>query len=163
MRSESTVRQDELGDLARQIASQIKSGSQAENVLRPSFNRPAAPRPEQVAALNSIVRAADLIGNRQEQLLLMERRATEAEDQIALMKRQMAEYEDKLRAALDHLQRERRRSEDLEQRSADMLDRTQSMMTDASERLATSEKRAAQAEEYLATLQSMIRERFEHV
>ena len=160
MRSESTVRQDELGDLARQIASQLKTGDR-ENVLRPSFNRPAAPRPEQVAALNSIVRAADLIGNRHEQLLTLERRAQDAEELSAHLKKQVSDYEDKLRAALDHLQRERRRSEDLEQRSADMLDRTQQMLTDAGERLAASDKRAAQAEEYLAALQSMIRERLD--
>ena len=38
---------------------------------------------------------------------------------------------------------------------------TQAMITDASERLLASEKRASLAEEYLATLQGMIRERLE--
>ena len=164
MRAEA-IRQDELGDLARQIASQLKpdGASRAENVLRPKFQRPQsqATRPEQVAALNAIVKAADLMGSRNEQLLMTERRAHDAEEQVLMLRRQMNDLEVKLRTALDLAQRERKRAEDLEQRSAEMLDRTQAMLTEAGEQLAASEKRAEQAEEYLATLQTVIRERFE--
>jgi chromosome segregation ATPase len=165
MRAEA-IRQDELGDLARQIASQLKpdGAARSENVLRPSFQRQSAQpatRPEQVAALNAIVKAADLIGARQEQLQATERRATEAEEQVVALRRQINDLEMKLRTALDLAQRERKRAEDLEQRSAEMLDRTQAMLTDASEQLAASEKRANQAEDYLANLQSLIRDRLE--
>lgn len=164
MRAEA-IRQDELGDLARQIASQLKPDGavRPENVLRPAFQRhqSQATRPEQVAALNAIVKAADLIGNRQEQLLLSERRAQDAEEAAALLRRQLNDVEGKLRTALDLAQRERKRAEDLEQRSAELLDRTQAMLAEASDQLAAAEKRATQAEEYLATLQSMIRERLE--
>ncbi len=164
MRAESTVRQDELGDLARQIASQLKSdpaARAAENVLRPSFPRPTAARPEQVAAMNAVVRAADLMGSRREQIAIAERRAGEAEDKVEALKRLLIETEDKLSSTIDALERERKRAEDLERRSAEMLDRTQAMITDASDRLIASEKRASLAEEYLATLQNMIRERLE--
>ena len=163
MRAESTARQDELGDLARQIASQLKTdpASRPENVLRPSFPRPSAPRPEQVAAMNAVVKAADLMGNRKEQIAILERRASEAEDKVEALKRHLIETEDKLTATLDALDRERKRCEDLERRSAEMLDRTQAMVTDASERLAASDKRAMLAEDYLSTLQGIIRERLE--
>lgn len=161
MRSESTARQDELGDLARQIASQLKNDGRPENVLRPNFPRPAAPRPDQVAAINSIVKASESLGVRKEQVAIAERRAAEAEDKVEALKRHLVETEDKLTAALDGLDRERKRVEELERRSAEMLDRTQAMITDASERLQASEKRASLAEEYLATLQTMIRERLE--
>lgn len=164
MRAEA-IRQDELGDLARQIASQLKPDgpSRSENVLRPAFHRQQsqATRPEQVAALNAIVKAADLIGSRQEQLLLTERRAQDAEELAALLRRQMNELESKLRTALDLAQRERKRAEELEQRSAELLDRTQAMLSEAGDQLAAAEKRATQAEEYLVTLQSMIRDRLE--
>lgn len=162
MRSESTARQDELGDLARHIASQLRSDPpRTENVVRPNFPRPAAPRPEQVAAMNAIVKAADAMGARKEQISIAVRRAQEAEDKVEALKRHLIETEDRLTATSDLLDRERKRSEELERRSAEMLDRTQAMITDASERLQTSEKRAAMAEEYLATLQTMIRERLE--
>lgn len=164
MRAEA-VRHDELGDLARQIASQLKpdGGMRPENVLRPTFQRQSgqATRPEQVAAMNAIVKAADLMGSRHEQVLLSERRAQDAEEQVTLLRRQLNDVESKLRTALDLAQRERKRAEDLEQRSAEMLDRTQSMLSDASEQLVSAEKRATQAEEYLASLQSLIRERLE--
>ena len=162
MRSESTARQDELGDLARQIASQLKSDpSRSENVLRPSFPKPSATRPEQVAAMNAVVKAADVLGARKEQVAIAERRAQEAEDRVETLKRHLVETEDRLTATIDQLERERKRSEELERRSAEMLDRTQAMITDASERLQASEKRASLAEEYLGTLQNMIRERLE--
>lgn len=163
MRAESTARQDELGDLARQIASQLKAdpASRPENVLRPSFPRPSAPRPEQVAAMNAIVKAADTMGARKEQMAIYERRANEAEDKVEALKRHLVDVENKLSATIDALERERKRAEDLERRSAEMLDRTQAMITDASDRLIAAEKRASLAEEYLATLQSMIRERLE--
>ncbi|MDB5511382.1 MAG: hypothetical protein JWR08_865 [Enterovirga sp.] len=162
MRSESAVRQDELNDLARQIASQLKPDpNRSENVLRPSFPRPGVPRPEQVAAMNAVVKAADVLGARKEQITIAERRAADAEDKVEALKRLLIEAEDKLTTTLDALERERKRAEDLERRSAEMLDRTQAMLTDASERLNASEKRAVLAEEYLSTLQSMIRERFD--
>ncbi len=165
MRSESTARQerqDELGDLARQIASQLRNdGGRPENVLRPNFPRPAAPRPDQVAAINAIMKASESMSARKEQISVTERRAQEAEDKAEALKRHLIETEDRLTATLDQLDRERKRTEELERRSAEMLDRTQAMITDASERLQASEKRASLAEEYLATLQTMIRERLE--
>jgi hypothetical protein len=162
MRSESTARQDDLGDLARQIASQLKTDpNRSENVLRPAFPRPPAPRPEQVAAINTLVKASDTLGARKEQVVIAERRAQDAEDKAEALKRHLVETEDRLTAALDQLDRERKRNEELERRSAEMLDRTQAMITDASERLNSAEKRASLAEEYLVTLQTMIRERFE--
>lgn len=164
MRAEA-IRQDELGDLARQIASQLKpdGGHRPENVLRPTFQKQSAQatRPEQVAALNAIVKAADLMGARHEQVMLSERRAQDAEEQVILLRRQLNDVESKLRTALDLAQRERKRAEDLEHRSAEMLDRMQSMLSDASDQLAASEKRASQAEDYLATLQTLIRDRLE--
>ena len=165
MRSESTARQerqDELGDLARQIASQLRNdGGRPENVLRPNFPRPAAPRPDQVAAINAIMKASESMSARKEQISVTERRAQDAEDKVEALKRHLIETEDRLTATLDQLDRERKRTEELERRSAEMLDRTQAMITDASERLQASEKRASLAEEYLATLQTMIRERLE--
>ncbi|MDB5560551.1 MAG: hypothetical protein JWQ36_3485 [Enterovirga sp.] len=165
MRSESTARQDrqdELGDLARQIASQLKNESAGpENVLRPNFHRPQAPRPDQVAAINAIVKASESMTARREQVLIAERRAADAEDKVEALKRHLIETEDRLTAALDQLDRERRHSEELERRSAEMLDRTQAMITDACDRLQASEKRASMAEEYLVTLQTMIRERLD--
>lgn len=162
MRADSTARQDDLGDLARQIASQLKGDPRAtENVLRPPFPRPSAARPEQVAAMNAIVKAGDVLNSRKEQAAIFERRAADAEDKVEALKRLLVEAEDKLTSTLDSLERERKRNEDLERRSAEMLDRTQAMITDASERLTASEKRASLAEEYLATLQDMIRERLD--
>ena len=162
MRSEATARQDELGDLARQIASQLRiEPPRSENVVRPNFPRVSATRPEQVAAMNAIVRAADQMGVRKEQITVAVRRAQEAEEKIETLKRQISDTEDRLAATADLLEAERKRVTELERRSAEMLDRTQAMITDASERLQISEKRAAVAEEYLGTLQTLIRERFE--
>ena len=165
MRSESVAyRQDELGDLARQIASQIKTETPAQrnpNIVRPSFARTPAPRPEQVAALNAIVKAADLIGARQEQIAISERRAQEAEELVQTLRRTLQETEDNLRAALEVGQRERRRAEDLERRSAELMDRNQAVVAEAGARLDVAEKRADLAEDYLATLQTLIRERLE--
>ena len=165
MRSESTARQerqDELGDLARQIASQLKNDpSGPENILRPNFHRTPVPRPDQVAAINAIMKASESMIARREQVQIAERRAQDAEDKVEALKRHLIDREDRLSAALDQLDRERRRNEELERRSAEMLDRTQAMLSDASERLTASEKRASLAEEYLVTLQTMIRERLE--
>ncbi len=166
MRSESTARQqdrqDELGDLARQIASQLKNDpNRPENVLRPNFPRLPAPRPDQVAAINAIMKASESMTTRKELVQITERRAQEAEDRVEALKRHLIETEDRLTATLDQLDRERKRNEELERRSAEMLDRTQAMITDASERLQSSEKRASLAEEYLVTLQTMIRERLD--
>ena len=162
MRAESTARQDELGDLARQIASQLKSDPRtSENVVRPAFPRPSAARPDQVAAMNAIVKAGETISYRKEMLAASERRAADAEDKVEALKRLLVDAEGKLTSTIDALERERKRSEELERRSAEMLDRTQAMISDASERLTASEKRASLAEEYLATLQNMIRERLE--
>ena len=162
MRSESTARQEDLGDLARQIASQLRTEpNRVENVVRPNFPRPQSPRPDQVAAMNAIVKAGESLGARKEQIAIMERRIQDAEDRVEALKRHLVETEDKLTGALDQVDRERRRNQELERRSAEMLDRTQAMITDASERLQASEKRASLAEEYLASLQTMIRERLE--
>ena len=163
MRESAAARQDDLGDLARQIASQLKGDPRTptENVLRPAFRSGNATRPEQVAAMNAIVKASDSLTSRKEQLASAERRAADAEDKVEALKRLLIEAEDKLTVTLETLERERKRNEELERRSAEMLDRTQAMITDASERLTASEKRAGIAEDYLVTLQNMIRERLE--
>lgn len=163
MRESAAARQDDLGDLARQIASQLKGDPRGptENVLRPAFRGGNATRPEQVAAMNAIVKASDSMTARKEQLASAERRAADAEDKVEALKRLLIEAEDKLTVTLETLERERKRNEELERRSAEMLDRTQAMITDASERLTASEKRAGIAEDYLVTLQNMIRERLE--
>jgi predicted nucleic acid-binding Zn-ribbon protein len=155
---------EKLDSLARQIASQLSATSpvRAPSTTRPTIGRhPAATavRPELAAALDAIARAADLMGARQEQITVSERRAQDFADRIETLARQLADTEGRLRAAQDEAQRERLRAEDLERRSAELLEKTQGMLTEASERLLAAERRAEQSEDGLNQLQSFILER----
>jgi hypothetical protein len=162
MRSDTVTRQEEFGALARQISAQLShSPTRGENVVRPAFAKQGALTPDQVSALNSIVRAADMMSARQERIQFTERRSQEAEEQNIALRRQLTDTEDLLRIRTEELQRERKRSAESEQRSATLLDKAQLMLAETQEQLAVAEKRANQAEEYLAALHDLIRENLE--
>lgn len=156
---------EKLDSLARQIASQLSTNGAPRHAL-PLAPRPSPPRhvsstikPELAAAIEAIARAAELMGERDEQISASEVRAQEQDERIDALSRQLAQTEMRLRATLDEAQRERNRADDLERRSNELLDRTQAMLTEASERLVAAENRAEHSEESLNQLQAFILER----
>lgn len=154
---------EKLDSLARQIASQLSTNGSSRPGLapRPSPSRHGTSniKPELAAAVEAIARAAELMGERDEQIAASEIRAQEQDERIEAISRQLAQTETRLRAALDEAQREHNRAEDLERRSNELLDRTQGMLTEASERLVAAETRAEHSEESLNHLQAFIMER----
>lgn len=154
---------EKLDSLARQIASQLSANGSS----RPApGSRPSPPhhesstgKPDLAAAIETIARAAELMGERDAQISASEAYAQEQDERIDALSRQLAQAQTGLRAALDEAQRERNRADELERRSNELLDRTQAMLTEASERLVAAESRAEQAEDGLNHLQTVILER----
>lgn len=162
-RPDTAAGREKLDSLARQIASQLSTNGSARPspASRPSVSRQESSniKPELAAAIEAIARAADLMGERDEQISASEVRAQEQDERIDELSRQLAQTETRLRAALDEAQREHNRGDDLERRSNELLDRTQAMLTEASERLVAAETRADHSEESLNHLQAFILER----
>lgn len=162
-RPDTVAGREKLDSLARQIASQLSTNGSPRPALAPrsspSRSGSSNIRPELASAIEAIARAAELMGERDEQISASEIRAQEQDERIDTLSRQLAQTETRLRAALDEAQREHNRAEELERRSNELLDRTQAMLTEASERLVSAETRAENSEESLNHLQAFILER----
>ena len=189
---------DELSDQLRQLSSpgNRRAATQiAENVVRPTFARDRAPapgvgqKPELSAALDAVVRAADLIKGAQErathaeeqsrqlsertaeqlnaaeqQLLALQERARAAEERLnAVTERaaeKLADADAQIRAAREQAMRSEERAATSEQRANDQLADAQTLLKEANDRIFAAETRAMESKEDLAYLENYIRERF---
>lgn len=117
--------------------------------------------PSQLPAILEIVsRAATVSGQRKDRAAIMEDRALAAEERVAQMTVHVADAEARMRSAVEDMERERLRAEDLGRRSAELIKRTQAMLSDANDLRLAAEWRAAQAEESFATLRAAVEKGF---
>jgi DNA repair exonuclease SbcCD ATPase subunit len=194
-----TLWTDELSDQLRQLSapqSRRPAPAQiAENVVRAPFPQRGFPgvapqqKPELSAALDAVVKAADLIKNAQERALYAEDQArtlaertadqlNQAEQQIqALQERarvaeerlnavteraaeKLADADAQIRSARDETRRHEQRAAHAEQRLNDHVAEAQAIIKEADERVFAAETRAMESKEDLAYLENYIRERF---
>ncbi|MGA0594753.1 hypothetical protein [Enterovirga sp. CN4-39] len=189
-----TLWTDELSDQLRQLSTpQARRPAQpAENVVRAPFpQRSVAPqqKPELSAALDAVVKAADLIKTAQERAAHAEEQAralaertaeqlSQAEQQIqALQERtraaeerlnavteraaeKLADADAQIRAAREESKRQEQRAAAAEQRIQDEIAHAKALLKEADERVFAAETRAMESKEDLAYLENYIRERF---
>ena len=193
-----TLWTDELSDQLRELSAPQNRRPAApgpENVVRPSFIAPkvsgVAPqqKPELSAALDAVVKAADLIKGAQEraayaeeqarslaertaeqlnaaeqQIQALQERAHAAEERLnAVTERaaeKLADADAQIRAAREQAHRQEERANAAEQRANEQLHEAQNLLRDANERIFAAETRALESKEDLAYLENYIRERF---
>lgn len=194
-----TLWTDELNDQLRQLSApqgrRTPNPEPGVNVVRPTFQKDrfaaVAPqqKPELSAALDAVVRAADLIKDAQEraaqaeeqsrilsdrtaeqlnaaeqQIRALQDRTREAEERLAAVTERAAEKladaDAQIRSARDQARRQEERAAVAEERAADQLNEAQVLLKDANERIFAAETRALEAKEDLTYLENYIRERF---
>jgi transcriptional regulator of heat shock response len=194
-----TLWTDELSDQLRQLSSpqtrRPAPAQVAENVVRAPFPQRTFPgvapqqKPELSAALDAVVKAADLIKNAQDRALQAEEQArllaertaeqlNQAEQQIqALQERtrvaeerlsavteraaeKLADADVQIRAAREDSKRSEQRATAAEQRVNEEIAHAQALLKEADERIFAAETRAMESKEDLAYLENYIRERF---
>ena len=194
-----TLWTDELSDQLRQLSapqSRRPAPAQiAENVVRAPFPQRGFPgvapqqKPELSAALDAVVKAADLIKNAQERAAYAEEHArsladrtaeqlNQAEQQIqALQERaraaeerlnavteraaeKLADADAQIRSAHDEAKRHEQRAAAAEQRASEEVAHATALLKEADDRIFAAETRAMESKEDLAYLENYIRERF---
>jgi hypothetical protein len=194
-----TLWTDELSDQLRQLSApqgrRPAPAQVAENVVRAPFPQRGFPgvapqqKPELSAALDAVVKAADLIKGAQERAAYAEEQArtiaertaeqlNQAEQQIrALQERtrsaeerlnavteraaeKLADADAQIRAARDEAKRYEIRAAEAEQRVQEEAAHAQELLKEADERIFAAETRAMESKEDLAYLENYIRERF---
>ena len=193
---------DELGDQLKQLAmaQSKRAGSPAglapENIVRPAFSQKdrfpgIAPqeKPELSAALDAVVKAADLIKSAQEraeqaegqarvlaertseqlqgageQIQSLQERVRLAEERLAAVTERAAEKladaDAQIRAAREETMEYEQRAREIEQQAAHQLAEAHTLLKEANERVFAAETRALESKEDLAYLENYIRERF---
>ncbi|MDB5512272.1 MAG: hypothetical protein JWR08_1755 [Enterovirga sp.] len=166
-----------------------------ENVVRPSFHKERFPgagpqqKPELSAALDAVVKAADLIKDAQDrafqaeeqarvlaertaeqlnaaeqQIQALQERARAAEERLnAVTERaaeKLADADVQIRAARELARRQEERAVAAEQHASDQLAEVEALLKEANERIFAAETRALESKEDLAYLENYIRERF---
>lgn len=194
-----TLWTDELSDQLKQLSTPTRRAPPAqvaENVVRAPFPQQRAfpgvapqQKPELSAALDAVVKAADLIKNAQERAFHAEEQArtladrtaeqlNQAEQQIqALQERaraaeerlnavteraaeKLADADAQIRSAREETKRAEHRATAAEQRVNEELAHAQALLKEADERIFAAETRAMESKEDLAYLENYIRERF---
>jgi predicted nucleic acid-binding Zn-ribbon protein len=195
-----TLWTDELSDQLRQLSApqnrRPAPTQVAENVVRAPFPQRAAfpgvapqQKPELSAALDAVVKAADLIKNAQEraayaeeharnladrtaeqlnqaeqQIQALQERARSAEERLnAVTERaaeKLADADAQIRAARDEAKRHEQRATAAEQRVNEEVAHAKQLLKEADERIFAAETRAMESKEDLAYLENYIRERF---
>lgn len=148
-----------LTPLVRQLASQLRASRSGSAVAKSFPTREAAARPQLKPLLDAIKRVADEKRAQEEALGQFRHKLEEAEARSRAQAERLEEAEHRLQIQAEEMRRERARADELEARSRELLEKTQALLTEAGERLAAAETRADGAEEDLAYLQEVIRER----
>jgi chromosome segregation ATPase len=190
---------DELSDQLRHLSAPQNRRSApspvSENVVRAPFPQQRGPgvaphqKPELSAALDAVVKAADLIKSAQEraayaeeqaraiaertaeqlnaaeqQIQALQERARAAEERLGAVTERAAEKladaDAQIRAARDHSKRQEERADAAEQRAEQQIGEAQELLKEANERIFAAETRAMESKEDLAYLENYIRERF---
>jgi chromosome segregation ATPase len=194
-----TLWTDELNDQLRQLSlPQGRKPGTAEpsaNVVRPAFQRErtasVAPqqRPELSAALDAVVRAADIIKDAQDrashaeeqarllgeriaeqlkaaemQIRALQDRAQEAEDRLSAVTERAAEKladaDAQIRGAREQAKRAEDRAAQAEERASEQIAEAQALVKEANDRVFAAETHALESKEDLTYLENYIRERF---
>ena len=167
----------------------------AENVVRAPFPQrhtaSVAPqqKPELSAALDAVVKAADLIKSAQErashaedqartiaertaeqlnaaeqQIMALQEKLRGAEERLSAVTERAAEKladaDAQIRDAREEAKRQEQRASFAEQRAEDQVTEAQALIKEANERVFAAETRAMESKEDLAYLENYIRERF---
>lgn len=148
-----------LTPLVRQLASQLRASRTGSAVAKSFPERDAAGRPHLNETIETIRKAAENSGARQDTIERLKVRLEEVEARLATQAAHLLDTESALRSAQDDIRRERARADDFERRSNDLLEKTQAMLSDAGERLVAAESRAEAAEADLHFLKSFVQER----
>ncbi|NNM72851.1 hypothetical protein [Enterovirga aerilata] len=194
-----TLWTDELSDQLRQLSTpqnrRPAPAQVAENVVRAPFPQRSFPgvapqqKPELSAALDAVVKAADLIKNAQEraahaeeqartiaertaeqlnqaeqQIQALQERARAAEERLnAVTERaaeKLADADAQIRAAREEARHAEQRAAAAEQRIQEEIAQARALLKEAEDRVFAAETRALESKEDIAYLENYIRERF---